>query len=174
MTSSYVSWSRVLLHSDPLMTRHENGTFCRRRIPSRALGEQAGAKARRMSKIASGQVSGVSTPRSDRTWGAASSVSSASRAFTASFSRLVESSLSRRFPRYFANEGDVCGLTIGTLKEVEVRAPDWMLIHPLSKKIFVTISPLSRFASTAWWHSRHCALRRPDRAGARRGGVDAR
>ena len=138
MTSSYVSWSRVLLHSDPLMTRHENGTFLSQAasLPgSRALGEQAGAKARRMSKIASGQVSGVSTPRSDRTWGAASSVSSASRAFTASFSRLVESSLSRRFPRYFANEGDVCGLTIGTLKEVEVRAPDWMLIHPLSKKI---------------------------------------
>ena len=77
----------------------------------------------------SGVVSGVSTPRSDRTWGASSSVSSASRAFNASFSRLVESSLSRRFPRYFANEGDVCGLTIGTLKEVEVCATGLLIFR---------------------------------------------
>lgn len=37
MTSSYVSWSRVLLHSDPLMTRHENGTFLSQPHPVRAL-----------------------------------------------------------------------------------------------------------------------------------------
>ena len=94
------------------------------------------------SQTASGVVSSVSTPRSDRTWGASSSLSSASRAFNASFSRLVESSVSRRFPRYFANEGDVCGLTIGTLKEVEVCALPLLLHSPRheTKRVFPTLT----------------------------------
>ena len=57
--------------------------------------------------------SGLSTPRSDK-----GSTASTTR-WNGSFSRLVETSLARRFPRRFANEGDLCGLTIASLKEVE-------------------------------------------------------
>ena len=59
--------------------------------------------------------SGVSTPQSARS----STFSGSSRAFSTTFSRLFEASLARRFPRQFANEGDIVGLTISSLREVE-------------------------------------------------------
>lgn len=35
------------------------------------------------------------------------------------FSRLIGATIARRFPQRFADEGDVCGVTIGSLREVE-------------------------------------------------------
>lgn len=59
-----------------------------------------------------------STPRSDK-GSTISASSSASSRSGASFSRLIESSLARRFPRRFANSGDISGVTIGSLRDVE-------------------------------------------------------